>query len=237
MRICRTVSIVRLSAVASCVVAASVATQAHAASCGGAAIGARFSEAARLCDAPAAAPVASVPIQSPAVQSVAFETPGTVSVSMPGYRQRLATAQRAVRASGATPTSALIAAVAQRYRINPHLLASMMHTESRGRQRAVSNKGALGLMQLMPATARSMGVRDPRAMLDDPVLAISTGAAYLKTLQRQLGNDVPLVVAAYNAGPGAVMKAGRRIPRYRETQGYVRQVLTGYSAATTATAR
>lgn len=150
---------------------------------------------------------------------------------MPGYQRRLAGAAREVHVrGGVAPTPALVTAIAQRYRINPRLLASMMRMESANRPDAISNKGALGLMQVMPATARGLGVRDPRAMLNNPVLAVSTGAAYLKQLQRQLGNDVPLVVAAYNAGPGAVIKAGRKIPRYRETQGYVRKVMGGYSA-------
>jgi soluble lytic murein transglycosylase-like protein len=82
----------------------------------------------------------------------------------------------------------------------------------------------------MPATARSLGVRDPGALLTDRTLALSTGAAYLKKLQGQFGNNVPLVVAAYNAGPGAVVKY-KGVPRYRETQGYVRTVMGRYAAA------
>lgn len=192
-------------------------------SCGGQAVSARFVEASRLCAAsPTAVPQAYVPVE--------VAERGTVSVRMPGYRQRLAVAEREVRSrGGARPTSALVTAIAHRYRINPRLLASMMHTESAGNPAAVSNKGALGLMQVMPGTARGMGVRDPRAMLSNPVLAISTGAAYLKKLQSQFGNDVPLVVAAYNAGPGAVVKYKRTVPRYRETQGYVRKVMSGFA--------
>jgi soluble lytic murein transglycosylase-like protein len=156
---------------------------------------------------------------------------------MPGFQKRLAQATRAVRARGGGSNDALIASVAHRYRINPHLLASMVNAESAGRQRAVSHKGALGLMQVMPATARGLGVRDPRALLDDPVLAMHTGAKYLKQLQGQLGNNVPLVVAAYNAGPGAVIKAGRKVPRYRETQAYVKKVVGRYQAAQSGRAR
>lgn len=202
------------------------ALPAFAANCGSAAIGARFTEAARLCDRPEEQTAARFAAAAPLV-----ETPSPVSVRMPGKATRLRQAARSVRASGAPPTGALIGAVARQYRINPHLLASMVRAESAGRQTAVSHKGALGLMQVMPATARSLGVANPNALLHDPVLAVSTGAAYLKQLQRQFGNDVPLVVAAYNAGPGAVVKAGRRIPKYRETQGYVRKVMGGYTAA------
>ncbi|MDR6787184.1 soluble lytic murein transglycosylase-like protein [Sphingomonas sp. BE138] len=202
---------------------------ASAASCGGMALDPRFREAVALCgdaaearEAATAAPVDTLAIQTTSEQS----SPRTVSVAMPGTRRSAAaTMQRSGshrRAAAATP---LVAAISRKYRINPHLFASMMRQESGGRMDAVSGKGALGLMQVMPATARSVGVSDPRAMLTDPVLAMSAGAVYLKQLQSKFGNDVPLVLAAYNAGPGAVMKAGRRIPRYRETQGYVGAIM------------
>jgi soluble lytic murein transglycosylase-like protein len=195
------------------------ASPAEAAMCGGA-IGARFSEAAKLC------PAGTVPaaVATPATVSVPSGDP--VSISMPGYRRRLDAAVRQVRRSGGQGNDALIAAVGRRYRIDPHLLSAMVSTESGGRVDAVSNKGALGLMQVMPGTARSLGV-DPRRLRSDRVLAVSTGAAYLKKLQAQFGNNVPLVVAAYNAGPGAVRKY-RGIPNYRETRGYVGSVMSGY---------
>ncbi|TGX52233.1 lytic transglycosylase domain-containing protein [Sphingomonas gei] len=203
---------------------------AQAGNCDAAAIGSRYVEALRFCG-----PQTSEPRIQP--DPVVLPERGLVSVSMPGFQKRLALATRAVRARGGGANDALITSVAYRYRINPHLLASMVNAESAGRQRAVSNKGALGLMQVMPATARGLGVRNPSALLDDPVLAMHTGARYLKQLQGQLGNNVPLVVAAYNAGPGAVMKAGRRVPRYRETQAYVRKVVGRYQAAQSGRAR
>jgi soluble lytic murein transglycosylase-like protein len=210
--------------------AAVAAIPAQAGNCDAAAIGTRYVEALRFCGPQtAAAPVKVEPVDLPERSSV--------SVSMPGFQKRLAQATRAVRARGGGANDALITSVAYRYRINPHLLASMVNAESAGRQRAVSHKGALGLMQVMPATARGLGVRDPRALLDDPVLAMHTGAKYLKQLQGQLGNNVPLVVAAYNAGPGAVIKAGRKVPRYRETQAYVKKVVGRYQAAQTGRAR
>ncbi|WP_341207377.1 lytic transglycosylase domain-containing protein [uncultured Sphingomonas sp.] len=196
----------------------------------------RFREAVALCgdapgtrgaDAPAAA--LSSPTQATAEQSAATSesmTARAVSIAMPGNR-RVASI-RATRGNARRPTAAptpLVAAISRKYRINPHLFASMMRQESGGRMDAVSGKGALGLMQVMPATARSVGVSDPKAMLTNPVLAMSAGAVYLKQLQAKFGNDVPLVLAAYNAGPGAVMKAGRRIPKYRETQGYVGAIM------------
>lgn len=219
--------------------AAVAAIPAQAGNCDAAAIGTRYVEALRFCGPSAAEaqprlqaqPETQMQVQA---DPVILPERSSVSVRMPGFQKRLALATRAVRArggSGVGGNDALIASVAHRYRINPHLLASMVNAESAGRQRAVSHKGALGLMQVMPATARGLGVRDPRALLDDPVLAMHTGAKYLKQLQAQLGNDVTLVVAAYNAGPGAVIKYGRQVPRYRETQDYVRKVVGRYQAS------
>ncbi len=122
----------------------------------------------------------------------------------------------------------LVAAVGRDFDIDPDLLQAVMHVESRANPGAISPKGARGLMQIMPATAKRFGVRDPAVELDDPMVNIRTGAAYLKTLQGHFGNDLELVLAAYNAGEGAVMKYGRKIPPYRETQGYVTSVLDRY---------
>lgn len=121
-----------------------------------------------------------------------------------------------------------ITAVGRDFNIDPGFLAAVMHVESRGNARAVSPKGARGLMQVMPATARQMGVNDPIVALDDPLVNLRTGAAYLKTLQKRFGNNLDLVLAAYNAGEGAVMKYGGKVPPYRETQGYVVSVMDRY---------
>lgn len=221
--------------------AAVAAIPAQAGNCDAAAIGTRYVEALRFCGPQTVETPSQVEaeVQTPApAEPALLPERSSVSVSMPGFQKRLAEATRAVRArSGGGANDALIASVAYRYRINPHLLASMVNAESAGRQRAVSHKGALGLMQVMPATARGLGVRDPRMLLEDPVLAMHTGAKYLKQLQAQLGNDVTLVVAAYNAGPGAVIKSGRRVPRYRETQDYVRKVVGRYEASQRGAAR
>jgi len=191
--------------------------------CGTGITDARFSAAMELCGT---SPIARM---VPAV-AAPVDTPAPVSIEIPAARRQLARAEQAVmRASpGAAPTDGLVERVGARYGVDPRLLAAMVRTESGGRQAAVSNKGALGLMQVMPQTARSLGVADPAAMLADPELALSAGAAYLKTLQARLGNNVPLVVAAYNAGPGAVLKAGMRVPAFRETRGYVGQVMGRY---------
>jgi lysozyme len=82
-------------------------------------------------------------------------------------------------------------------------------------------------MQVMPATAQRFGVNSPRA-LHEPRTNLEVSASYLKTLQERFGNDLTLVLAAYNAGEGAVEKHGRKVPPYAETRSYVRQVLDAY---------
>jgi soluble lytic murein transglycosylase-like protein len=100
----------------------------------------------------------------------------------------------------------------------PALLRAVAWRESRGRQDAVSPKGAIGVMQLMPATAAELGV-DPRDLLQN----LAGGAAYLRRQLDAFGS-VPLALAAYNAGPGAVRRFGG-IPPYAETRAYVRSVM------------
>ncbi len=115
-----------------------------------------------------------------------------------------------------------IARAAQTHRIDPALLHAVAWQESRGNNAAVSGKGALGIMQLMPGTAAALGV-DPR----DPEANINGGAAYL-SLQLTRFGSVELALAAYNAGPGAVTKYGG-VPPYRETQGYVSTIMTRWT--------
>ena len=108
--------------------------------------------------------------------------------------------------------------------LDVHLLRAVAWTESRGRQNAVSPKGALGVMQLMPATAAELGINPL-----DPEANLHGGARYLA---RQLTRfqSVPLALAAYNAGPGAVLRWGG-IPPYAETQAYVNQIMARYQGA------
>jgi soluble lytic murein transglycosylase-like protein len=119
-------------------------------------------------------------------------------------------------------------------RIDLELLQALIATESGFDAAAISPKGAIGLMQLMPATAERYGVagdvRVPLARkLADPAVNIRTGARYLRDLLDLYTGDVELALAAYNAGEGAVQRAGNRIPNYRETQNYVRTVLQLYA--------
>lgn len=121
-----------------------------------------------------------------------------------------------------SPYGQLIYDIALRHSINPHLVAAMIHVESAFNPRAVSRKGACGLMQLLPATARRFGVRK-RKDLFDPAKNMEAGIRYLKWLTQRFGGDAEKILAAYNAGEGAVERYGG-IPPYRETQRYVDKV-------------
>ncbi len=118
----------------------------------------------------------------------------------------------------------LVQKVAREHSLDQALLQAMIETESGFDPHAVSRKGAVGLMQLMPETARRYGVRD----LYDPAENIQGGAKYLRDLMRKFNNDLSLTLAAYNAGEDAIIQYGNRIPPYRETLQYVPRVLTLY---------
>jgi soluble lytic murein transglycosylase-like protein len=114
--------------------------------------------------------------------------------------------------------------VAKKYQIDPALVHAVILAESRFNPGAVSPRGASGLMQLMPDTA----VRYKVADVFDPKQNIRAGAQYLRDLLKLFDNDVELAIAAYNAGEGAVIRNGRRIPPYRETVAYVPKVMAYY---------
>ena len=111
------------------------------------------------------------------------------------------------------------------YVLPEEFLRAVMRVESNFYREAVSHAGAMGLMQLMPATARAMGVLDPF----DPRQNVLGGARFLRVLANNFGGDLVLTIAAYNAGEGAVRKYGG-IPPYAETRRYVQRVLTHYYA-------
>jgi soluble lytic murein transglycosylase-like protein len=109
--------------------------------------------------------------------------------------------------------------------VDPLLIYSVMHQESSFKSRAISPKGARGLMQLMPGTAMRFGVTN----IFDPRQNIEGGARYMRFLLDRFDGDVNLALAGYNAGEGAVEKYGWRIPPYAETQEYVRRISRRYS--------
>lgn len=145
---------------------------------------------------------------------------------------RLAPAQAALRSQrgihalplAQRPFHDLIRAVSNTTGIDVALLHAVITVESGYRADAVSPKGATGLMQLLPATARRYGTDNPH----DPGANIAAGARYLSYLLRLFDNDLELALGAYNAGEGAVLRHGRRLPPYGETRRYVPLVLAHY---------
>lgn len=115
----------------------------------------------------------------------------------------------------------LVASVAKRIDLSPELLHAVITAESRYDAKAISHKGAIGLMQLLPSTGKRFGAKDLYSAEQNVV----AGASYLKWLMGLFGEDLELVLAAYNAGEQAVIRAGRKVPPYPETQAYVRSVM------------
>lgn len=122
------------------------------------------------------------------------------------------------------PYGPLIQAASQKYHVDSDLLFSVIAAESNFNPRAVSRRGARGLMQILPSTAARMGVID----IFDPAQNIDAGTRYLRDLLAQYQGDFALTLAAYNAGPGAVRKYGR-VPPYNETLSYVRAIRKTYA--------
>jgi soluble lytic murein transglycosylase-like protein len=169
-----------------------------------AAIGTRVAEIDQMLSAVVQGPQAAAPSTSFAAQLQAAQS---------------TTPSAAGATGGDTPFGAEIDAAAARYGIDPALLKGLIRQESGFDPSARSSAGAMGLTQLMPGTAASLGV-DPT----DPAQAIDGGARYLKQQLDRFGGDPAKALAAYNAGPGAVAKFGG-IPPYAETQNYVKRVL------------
>ena len=116
-----------------------------------------------------------------------------------------------------------IVMAAARHNVDPNLVRAVVKVESNFNSNAVSRKGAVGLMQLMPQTARSLNVKNPF----DPAQNVDAGVRHLKSLLESYGGDVNLTLAAYNAGSGAVARSGG-VPHFAETQDYVRRITKLY---------
>lgn len=137
--------------------------------------------------------------------------------TVPGFEERVAQALRGDLPN--TPWDRTIELVALQHGLSPDLVKAVALVESGLDPKAVSPKGAMGLMQLMPATAEQYGVTDPF----DPDQNLRAGTEHLAGLLDEFDGDLNLALAAYNAGAGAVRRYGG-IPKYRETQNYVRKV-------------
>lgn len=154
------------------------------------------------------------------------------------YAVPKSTAVRATRYAAADRSRLYDDLIDQHSRLNgvrADLVRAVVQVESAFNPNARSVKGAMGLMQLMPATARDYGVNNPYS----PAENIRAGVAYLRRLLDRFSDNEELALAAYNAGPGAVDKYDNRVPPYKETRNYVAQInqISGQRAETTATGR
>jgi soluble lytic murein transglycosylase-like protein len=151
---------------------------------------------------------------------LAKERISRIEREVPGSPAAAAATRNLGWTSGNLTIDQLIRTNADRFGIDPYLVFLVIEKESRFHTRAVSPKGAMGLMQLMPGTARRLGVRKPF----DAAENIRAGTAYMSELMTLFGGKVDLVLASYNAGEGAVLKYGRNVPPYRETRDYVKTI-------------
>lgn len=153
------------------------------------------------------------------------EDPTPPASASPGRSTRADTGPSVAPLEGEALIADSIKRAARRYNLPEKLISSVIQAESNFQADAVSPAGAQGLMQLMPATARELGVDDPFDVRQN----IDGGAGYLRQMLDRFGGDVKLALAAYNAGPGTVEKYNGNVP-YRETQNYIERVLKRVSA-------
>ncbi len=153
----------------------------------------------------------------------ALNRPAASRVKNPQFEKILSKETAALSPQKGEKFSAIINDVSHKYGIHESLIRAVIKTESGNQVFARSPKGALGLMQLMPETARQLRVKNPY----DPRQNIEGGAAYLKQLLGMFNDNLPMSLAAYNAGPARVKAAGK-IPNIKETQDYVRKVMRYY---------
>src|SRR5216684_359925 len=158
---------------------------------------------------------------SGAVMRAARSAASEVNTYLDGKAQNHQTLNRAFTQQD---IDAAIDQAAARHNVDPSLVRSVVKVESNFNPNAVSSKGAMGLMQLMPSTARSLNVANPF----DPAQNVDAGVRHLRKLLDSYGGNVPLSLAAYNAGSGAVARSAG-VPHFRETQNYVRRITNLYN--------
>jgi soluble lytic murein transglycosylase-like protein len=169
-----------------------------------------------------------VPSANTASMKAARDAAEEVSRDMGRESAQMANARMVVANAGGHQFSpaeveASIEQAAARHNVDPNLVRAVVKVESNFNPNAVSRKGAMGLMQLMPSTARQLNVKNPF----DPEQNVDAGVRHLKQLLESYGGDVRLTLAAYNAGAGAVARSAG-VPRYTETQSYVRRITNLY---------
>jgi len=174
------------------------------------------------------------PVPAPNTASMKAARSAAAEVSQYFSRESSQSANARIQAANSSATAAspqdidaAITMAAARHNVDPNLVRAMVKVESNFNPNAVSRKGAMGLMQLMPSTARELKVQNPF----DPQQNIDAGVRHLKQLLESYGGDVKLTLAAYNAGSGAVARSAG-VPRYAETQNYVRRITSLYYGAT-----
>lgn len=161
---------------------------------------------------------------TPLAGATAFDPHRPVAVQVPLRGKPGARVPSAVRPAGHARWAPLIDQVAAEHAVDARLLHAIVTVESAYDERARSRAGALGLMQVIPATGKRFGARD----LLDPLQNLRAGTAYLVWLHRRFNGNLELMLAAYNAGEGAVQRHGNRIPPFAETRQYVAKVFALY---------
>jgi soluble lytic murein transglycosylase-like protein len=169
-----------------------------------------------------------VPAANAASMKAARSAAAEVNEYMGGETRPLPSAESSLANIGQTrarfgDVDSAIELAAARHNVDPNLVRAVVKVESNFNPNAVSRKGAMGLMQLMPATARQLKVNNPF----DPEQNVDAGVRHLKQLLQSYNGDIKLTLAAYNAGAGAVARSSG-VPRYAETQDYVRRITNLY---------
>ena len=163
-------------------------------------------------------------LKQPEAPPLKTAAPSSLTSQKEASRLRAAGRQTLNARVGATEDQRIktsIIKAARKYNLPPNLITSVIRAESNFQVKAVSHAGAQGLMQLMPETAKALGVENPFDIEEN----IDGGSRYLRKMLDSFGGNIKLALAAYNAGPEAVLKYGRKVPPYRETQQYVKRVL------------